>query len=186
MTNFDAFKTVLMTNLLCRCLGRMTRLASQTRSRRSVASQTRLQRNSCVATALGTRTHGRTGRTDARTHGRTDARTQGRTGDQHGWPVHLVDRSKPIKFNMQIAILRPLLGQIRFKWFGCAHPSSPDPAGNAKGLRTDARTHGRTDARTHVRIRDSGHTVSDSALTCWADSLAEVIKSYGQIHLQRW
>ena len=78
MTNFDAFKTVLMTNLLCRCLGRMTRLASQTRSRRSVASQTRLQRNSCVATALGTRTHGRTGRTDARTHGRTDARTHGR------------------------------------------------------------------------------------------------------------
>ena len=42
--------------------------------------------------------------------------------------VHLVDRSKPIKFHMQIAILRPLLGQIRFKGFGCAQPSSAQPS----------------------------------------------------------
>ena len=36
----------------------------------------------------------------------------------------MVDRSKPIKFHMQIAILRPLLGQIRFKGVGCAQLSS--------------------------------------------------------------
>ena len=38
--------------------------------------------------------------------------------------LDLVDRSKPIKFHMQIATLRPLLGQIRFKGFGCAQPRS--------------------------------------------------------------
>ena len=92
MINLDAFKTVLMTHLLWRCLGSRWRKC-----------------NRCL--------------------GRMTRAFQGSAHD-----VHLVDRSKPIKFHMQIAILRPLLGQIRFKGFGCAQPSSAQlsPAGLAQ------------------------------------------------------